>query len=63
MTRAVALVLLALTILTVRAGVDPAWVAVFTVAAGVGTAWWAVWSYRADPPQWEPPALWSGRFG
>jgi len=31
------------------------------VAAGAVLAF-AVWSYRADPPMWEPPELWSGRF-
>lgn len=41
----------------------PGWLlgpAVVLVAAAVAVA--AVWSYLADPPRWEPPSLWSGRF-
>ena len=59
MTRAAALLLFALAVLTVRAGVDPAWLAVFTVAVGVGTA-----LYLRDclgwPAVWNPPPGWTG---
>lgn len=34
---------------------------VVLAAAGAVTAA-AIWSYRADPPVWYPPALWSGGF-
>jgi hypothetical protein len=40
----------------------PALVALVVLAAAGAVAAVAVWSYRADPPLWEPPALWSGRF-
>jgi hypothetical protein len=58
MTR-LAMLLLALAILTHP---RPLVLVLAVLAAAGAVAWFAVWSYRADPPVWYVPPMWSGRF-
>lgn len=60
MSHVLAVLLLGLAVLAPLPAVVLAPVAL--VAAGAVVAL-GIWSYRADPPIWAPPLLWSGRLG
>jgi len=60
-TRAAAAVLFVVAFLTARTDHGPTMLAAGVLVLASAVLALAIWSHRADPPQWTPPALWTGR--